>query len=45
MGHAWITKKDGTEVMADETFVFKKGEDGKLRMIVHKSSLPFSPEK
>ena len=35
------TKKDGTEVMVDKTFVFKKGADGKLRLIVHKSSLPF----
>ena len=45
MGNVWVTKKDGTEVMVDKTFVFKKGEDGKLRLIVHKSALPFSPEK
>jgi hypothetical protein len=45
MGNVWVTKKDGTEVMVDKTFVFKKGEDGKLRLIVHKSSLPFSPEE
>ena len=44
MGNVWVTKKDGTEVMVDKTFVFKKGADGKLRLIVHKSSLPFSPE-
>jgi hypothetical protein len=41
MGNVWVTKKDGTEVMVDKTFVFKKGADGKLRLIVHKSSLPF----
>lgn len=45
MGNVWVTKKDGTEVMVDKTFVFRKCEDGKLRLIVHKSSLPFSPEK
>ncbi len=31
--------------MKHKTFVFKKGGDGKLRLIVHKSALPFSPEK
>lgn len=43
MGNVWVTDKDGQEVMVDKTWVFKKGEDGKLRIIVHKSSLPFSP--
>lgn len=45
MGNVWVTGKDGKEVMVDKTWVFKKGEDGKLRIIVHKSSLPFSPNK
>lgn len=45
MGNVWVTAKDGTEVMVDKTFAFKKGADGKLRLIVHKSSLPYSPEK
>lgn len=44
MGNVWVTAKDGTEVMVDKTFVFKKADDGKLRLIVHKSSLPFSPD-
>jgi hypothetical protein len=43
MGNVWVTAKDGTEVMVDKTFVFKKGEDGKLRLIVHKSALPYFP--
>ncbi|MBL7725451.1 MAG: hypothetical protein JNK27_14985 [Chitinophagaceae bacterium] len=43
MGNVWVTGKDGKEVMVDKTFVFKKGKDGKLRLIVHKSALPFSP--
>lgn len=43
MGNVWVTGKDGKEVMVDKTFVFKKGKDGKLRIIVHKSALPYSP--
>ncbi len=43
MGNVWVTGKDGKEVMVDKTWVFKKGKDGKLKIIVHKSSLPFSP--
>lgn len=43
MGNVWVTAKDGSEVMVDKTWVFKKGTDGKLRIIVHKSALPFSP--
>jgi hypothetical protein len=45
MGNVWVTAADGAEVMVDKTFVFKKGDDGKLRLIVHKSSLPYSPDK
>ncbi len=44
MGNVWVTGKDGKEVMVDKTWVFKKGKDGKLRIIVHKSSLPYSPQ-
>ena len=43
MGNVWVTGKDGKEVMVDKTWVFKKGKDGKLKIIVHKSSLPFAP--
>lgn len=45
MGNVWVTDKDGNEVMVDKTWVFKKGLDGKLRIIVHKSALPYSPLK
>ncbi|TAE40747.1 MAG: hypothetical protein EAZ70_03480 [Runella slithyformis] len=45
MGNVWVTAKDGKEVMVDKTWVFKKGKDGKLKIIVHKSALPFSPKK
>ncbi|MCU0417811.1 MAG: hypothetical protein MUE33_11575 [Cytophagaceae bacterium] len=44
MGNVWVTGKDGKEIMVDKTWVFKKGKDGKLRIIVHKSSLPYSPD-
>jgi hypothetical protein len=44
MGNVWVTGKDGKEVMVDKTWVFKKGKDGKLRIIVHKSALPFNPQ-
>jgi hypothetical protein len=43
MGNVWVTDKSGKEVMVDKTWVFKKGKDGKLRIIVHKSALPYSP--
>jgi hypothetical protein len=43
MGNVWVTGKDGKEVMVDKTWVFKKSKDGKLKIIVHKSSLPFAP--
>jgi hypothetical protein len=45
MGNVWVTDKAGKEIMVDKTWVFKKGDDGKLRIIVHKSALPFSPVK
>jgi hypothetical protein len=43
MGNVWVTDKDGNEVMVDKTWVFRKGKDGKLKIIVHKSALPFTP--
>ena len=43
MGNVWVTGKDGKEVMVDKTWVFRKGKDGKLRIIVHKSALPYTP--
>jgi hypothetical protein len=42
MGNVWVTDKNNNEVMVDKTWVFRKGQDGKLRIIVHKSSLPYS---
>ena len=45
MGNVWVTDKDGNETMVDKTFVFKKGDDGKLKLIVHTSALPYNPAK
>lgn len=45
MGNVYLTGKDGVEIMVDKTFVFRKGADGRLRLIVHKSALPFDPAK
>ena len=45
MGHVTLTGKDGTKVTVEKTFIFKKDDDGKLRLILHKSALPYSPEK
>jgi hypothetical protein len=40
-----MTEKTSREVNGSKTWVFKKGKDEKLRIIVHKSALPFSPTK
>ena len=45
MGNVYLTNDKGEQVVVDKTFVFHKGPDGKLRLIVHKSALPFDPAK
>jgi hypothetical protein len=45
MGNVYLTNAKGDEVMVDKTFVFRKCKDGKLRLCVHKSALPFDPSK
>jgi hypothetical protein len=42
-GWVYFEDTDGNVTMVDKTFIFKKGDDGKLRLILHHSSLPFSP--
>ena len=44
MGNVYLTSKSGKEVMVDKTFVFRRCADGRLRLIAHKSALPFDPE-
>ena len=43
MGNVYLTGPDGKEIMVDKTFVFRRCKDGNLRLCVHKSALPFSP--
>jgi hypothetical protein len=44
MGNVYLQTASGDEVMVDKTFVFRLGRDGKLRLCVHKSALPFTPD-
>lgn len=44
MGNVYLTDESGKEIMVDKTFGFKMCDDGKLRLILHKSALPFTPE-
>lgn len=41
MGNVYLTNVKGDEVMVDKTFAFRRCKDGKLRLCVHKSALPF----
>ncbi len=45
MGNVYLTGPDGKEIMVDKTFAFRKCADGKLRLVMHKSALPFEPAK
>ena len=40
MGYAYFKDKDGNEIFVDKTFVFKKGDGGKVKLIFDKSILP-----
>lgn len=42
MGNYFFTQQDGTEVKVEYTFGYIKGEDGRLKINLHHSSLPFS---
>lgn len=43
MGNVYLTGADGQEIFVDKVFAFRKGSDGKLRLIVHKSAVPNQP--
>ncbi len=43
MGNVFLTDANGKETMVDKFFAFKRGADGKIRIIVHKSALPYQP--
>jgi hypothetical protein len=43
MGHVILTDESGKETKVEKTWVFRRGDDGKLRIVLHKSTIPFSP--
>jgi hypothetical protein len=45
MGNVFLTDAKGNETTVDKFFAFKRGADGKLRIVVHKSALPYQPPK
>ncbi len=42
MGNVHFTGKDGKVTTVDKTWKFVKDDAGKLRIVVHHSSLPYS---
>ena len=45
MGNYYFTSAaDGSETKVEYTFGYKKNEDGKVRIFLHHSSVPFSPQ-
>lgn len=45
MGHVILTDASGKETKVEKTWVFRRGDDDKLRIVLHKSSIPYSPSK
>ena len=43
MGNVMLTDKKGNVTKVDKTWAFKKGADGKLKIVLHHSSLPYAP--
>ncbi len=45
MGNFYLTNDEGAEVTVEKTLAFRRCSDGKLRLCVHKSALPYDPAK
>jgi hypothetical protein len=45
MGNVFLTDKDGKVTKVDKTWSFVKDSAGKLRIVLHHSSLPYTPNK
>jgi hypothetical protein len=43
MGNVFLTDKAGSVTKVDKTWGFKKDTQGKLRIVLHHSSLPYTP--
>lgn len=44
MGHVTFTDTAGATTTVEKTFVFRRGDDGRLRIALHKSTLPYQPQ-
>lgn len=44
MGHVTVTDADGNSTTVDKTWGYVRGPDGKLRIMLHHSSLPFAAD-
>lgn len=44
MGSVTLTDKDGKQTRVDKTWGFKKDDQGVVRIVLHHSSLPYSPK-
>lgn len=44
MGNYYFTTTSGEEIKVEYTFGYVKDDNGNLRIVVHKSALPYSPE-
>ncbi|WP_028769750.1 hypothetical protein [Silanimonas lenta] len=42
MGNVMITNRNGSVTTVDKTWTFKKTDDGRLRIVLHHSSLPYT---
>ncbi|OAI41802.1 hypothetical protein AYO41_05235 [Verrucomicrobia bacterium SCGC AG-212-E04] len=45
MGNFYLTNDKGMEITVEKTLAFRRCNDGRLRLCVHKSALPYDPEK
>lgn len=45
MGHVMLTDANGATTTVEKTFVFRRGDDGKLRIVLHKSTIPYAPKQ
>ena len=45
MGNVQLTDKDGKVTIVDKTWTWRKDDSGRLRIMVHHSSLPYTPAK
>jgi len=44
MGNYYFTTTSGEEIKVEYTFAYVKDDKGKLRIVAHKSALPYNPE-